>query len=277
MAPRNPSSSSGRKAEPWTTCITSIKPNEILVRGYRLDDLMGRMNFGEAIYLLLIGEAPTPTIGRLMDAMLVSFIDHGVTPPSTLATRNVATTGASTRGAVAAGVLGFGPHHGGDALACRTLLDEGLQLTSSGSTMAEAATTLVERLVKTGSIPPPGYGHRYHAIDPRATRLLQIAHELEVDHGYTQLLRALEHALSKHASLAGRPLPINIDGAIAAVCGDMGLPPEVADALLIISRVPGLAAHALEEQKREAPMRVISPTAEIYEGPAERPVPGRRK
>ena len=278
MAPRNPDTpSSARKAAAWSTCLTSIRPNEILVRGYRLDDLMGRMTFGEATYLLLIGEAPTPSIARLMDAMLVSFIDHGVTPPSTLAARNVATTGASTRGAVAAGVLGFGPHHGGDALACRTLLDEGLQLNAAGNSMAAAATTLVDRLVKTGAIPPPGYGHRYHTIDPRATRLLQIAHELEVDHGYTQLLRAIEHALTKHEALAGRPLPINIDGAIAAVCGDMGLPPEVADALLIISRVPGLAAHALEEQRREAPMRVISPTAETYDGPAERPVPGRRK
>ena len=133
MAPRNPDSSPSRKPAPWTTCLTSIRPNEILVRGYRLDDLMGRMNFGEAIYLLLIGELPTPSVGRLMDAMLVSFIDHGVTPPSTLAARNVATTGASTRGAVAAGVLGFGPHHGGDALACRTLLDEGLQLNAGGT------------------------------------------------------------------------------------------------------------------------------------------------
>ena len=276
MAQRNAGSPS-RKAAPWTTCLTSIRPNEILVRGYRLDDLMGRINFGEAIYLLLIGELPSPSVGRLMDAMLVSFIDHGATPPSTLAARNVATTGASTRGAVAAGVLGFGPHHGGDALACRTLLDEGLNLKSGGASMAEASATLVEKLVKAGSIPPPGFGHRYHTIDPRATRLLQIAHELEVDHEYTQLLRGIEHALTKQPSLTGRPLPINIDGAIAAVCGDMGLPPEVADALLIISRVPGLAAHALEEQHREAPMRVISPTAEVYEGPAERPVPGRRK
>jgi citryl-CoA lyase len=275
MAPRNPGGSGGAKQ--WATNLTSIKPNEILLRGYRLDDLMGRMGFGEAIYVLLIGEVPTPSVGRLMDAMLVSFIDHGVTPPSTLAARNVATTGASIRGAVAAGVLGFGPHHGGDALACRALLDEGLQLCSSGIPMTDAARNLVDRLVKSNDVPPPGFGHRYHTIDPRAKRLLQLAHELEVDHAYSQLLRAIEHALSKHDALTGRPLPINIDGAIAAVCGDMGLPSEVADALLIISRVPGLAAHALEEQRREAPMRVISPTVDMYDGPAERPVPGRRK
>ena len=211
------------------------------MRGYRLDDLMGRVNFGEAIYLLLTGELPSPSIGRLMDAMLVSFIDHGATPPSTLAARNAATTGASLRGAVAAGVLGFGRHHGGDALACRQLLDEGLALARTGQSMATpprpSSSTGWSRPT---SIPPPGFGHRYHTIDPRATRLLQIAHELEVDHDYTQFIRALEHALvAPRRRSRDRPLPINIDGAIAAVCGDIGLPPEVADALLIISRVPG--------------------------------------
>ena len=105
-----------------------------------LDELMGRVNFGEAIYLLLTGELPTPSIGRLVNAMLVSFIDHGVTPPSTLATRNAATTGASLRGSVAAGILGFGRHHGGDALACRQLLDDGLALVRTGETVVDAAT-----------------------------------------------------------------------------------------------------------------------------------------
>ena len=274
--PDSPGSSPGKR-ETWTTELTSISPNRILVRGYRLDDLMGRVNFGEGLYLLLTGELPTPSIGRLMDAMLMSFIDHGVTPPSTLAARNVATTGASIRGAVAAGVLGFGRYHGGDALACRSLLEEGLTLVREGQTMASAARALVEKLVASGDIPPPGFGHRYHTIDPRATRLLQIAHELEVDQDYAHLLRAIEHALTEHEALRDRPLPTNIDGAIAAICGDMGLPSEVADALLIISRVPGLAAHALEEQRRESPMRVINPTTHTYDGPVERPLPGRRK
>ncbi len=274
MAP-DPTTPSARLR--WGTGITGIEPNKILVRGYGLDDLMGRVGFGDAIYLLLTGELPSPSIGRLVDAMLVSFIDHGATPPSTLAARNAATTGASLRGAVAAGVLGFGRHHGGDALACRQLLEDGLALARQGQTMADAAATVVERLIAAGEIPPPGFGHRYHTIDPRATRLMQIAHELEVDHSTTQFIRALEHALSRHPALAGRPMPINVDGAIAAVCGDIGLPPEVADALLTISRVPGLAAHALEEQRRERPMRVIDPTSHRYDGPSGRKVPDRRK
>ena len=113
------------KAAPtrWATDLTYIEPNRILVRGYPLDEMMGRVHFGEAIYLLLTGDLPTPSIGRLMDAMLVSFIDHGATPPPTMAARNAATTGASMRGCVAAGILGFGKHYGGDTLACRQRLD----------------------------------------------------------------------------------------------------------------------------------------------------------
>lgn len=261
----------------WGTSLTHIEPNRILIRGYPIDEAMGRVHFGEAIYLLLTGELPTPSIGRLVDAMLVSFIDHGATPPSTLAARNTATTGASLRSAVAAGILGFGRHHGGDALACRQLLDDGLALARTGQSLASAGTALVGRLVDAHEIPPPGFGHRYHTADPRAVRLLQLAHELEVDHEYTQLLRAIEHALARHPSLSGRSLPINVDGAIAAICGDIGLPPEVADALLIISRVPGLAAHALEEQRREQPMRAISPGSHVYDGPSERRLQNRRK
>lgn len=275
MAP--PESGTGPARGRWATGITSIEPNKILVRGYALDDLMGRVSFGDAVYLVLTGDLPSPSIGRLVEAMLVSFIDHGATPPSTMAARNAATTGASLRGAVAAGVLGFGRHHGGDALACRQLLDEGLALARQGQSMADAAAALVEKLVAANEIPPPGFGHRYHTIDPRATRLMQIAHELEIDHHNTQLIRALDHALSRHPALAGRPMPINVDGAIAAVCGDIGLPPEAADALLVISRVPGLAAHALEEQRRERPMRAIDPTSHRYDGPSGRKVPDRRK
>ena len=112
----------------WKTGLTCIEPNKILMRGYPLDEVMGRLTFGEAIYLLLMGECPSPSIGSLMEAILVSFIDHGATPPSTLAARNTATTGAPLRACVAAGVLGFGRYHGGDIESCMQFLDSGLEL-----------------------------------------------------------------------------------------------------------------------------------------------------
>src|SRR6185436_13531174 len=117
----------------WRTALTCIEPNKILMRGYPLDEIMGRLTFGEAIYLLLQGEVPSPGIGRLMEAILVSFIDHGATPPSTLAARNTATTGAATRACVAAGLLGFGRYHGGDIESCMHFLDVGLEMVRKGT------------------------------------------------------------------------------------------------------------------------------------------------
>ncbi|MFI5177720.1 MAG: citrate/2-methylcitrate synthase [Vicinamibacterales bacterium] len=85
MPPSRPPGGGDAAAKQWATALTFIESNRILVRGYPLDEIMGRLPFAEAVYLLLTGELPTPSIGRLMDAMLVSFIDHGATPPSTLA------------------------------------------------------------------------------------------------------------------------------------------------------------------------------------------------
>ena len=262
--------------EKWRTALTSIQPNKILLRGYPLDEIMGRLSFGEAIYLLLIGECPTPAIGRLMEALLVSFIDHGATPPSTLAARNTATTGAPLRACVAAGVLGFGRYHGGDIESCMQFLDAGLELVRKGKSYSDAATDIVERWEPTGEA-LPGFGHRFHTRDPRAARLFQMALELEVEGTHIQMIRAVEMFLHTRHGQDEAPMPINIDGAIAAVCSDLGMPPAIANALFIISRVPGIAAQAQEERDRQHPMRQIDPKDHIYDGPSERRLPERRK
>jgi len=154
-----------RRAEPrvdderWKTALTSIAPNSILIRGYAVDEMMGRLSFADAVYLLLMGELPSPAIGRMLNAVLVSSLDHGVTPPSTLAARNVATSGAPLKDCVAAGILAFGPHHGGDIETCMRFLDAGLTLVRSGRALQEAAETLVEGYLRDGQT-PPGFGSR---------------------------------------------------------------------------------------------------------------------
>ena len=265
-----------RKSDEWRTALTRIEPNKILMRGYPLDELMGRLTFGEAIYLLFMGELPSPGIGRLMEAMLVSFIDHGITPPSTLAARNTATTGAALRACVAAGLLGFGKYHGGDIESCIQFLDNGLDMVRKGASLREAAERLIEGC-KENDETPPGFGHRFHTRDPRAARLFQMALELEVEAEHIQMIRAVEIALQEHCVPGEKPLQVNIDGAIAAVCGDIGIPPSIANALFIISRVPGIAAHADEERVRQNPMRQIDPKDHTYDGPSERRLPERRK
>src|SRR6476646_10182478 len=237
----------------WHSSLTDIAPNKICVRGYPLDEIMGRIGFAEAVYLLLMGELPTPTIGRMLNAVLISSIDHGVSPPSTLAARNVATSGAPLKDCVAAGMLAFGPHHGGDIESCMRFLDRGLTLVRGGKSMQQAAEAIVAACVASKET-PPGFGHRYHTRDPRAARLFQMALELEVEGEHVRLIRAAERALAAHKADFDRPLPVNVDGAIAAICADLGFAYEVGNALFLISRLPGLIAHAHEESTRQAPL-----------------------
>jgi citrate synthase len=263
-------------ADEWATAITRIAPNEIEIRGYLVDELMGRLTFSEAVYLLLRGEVPTPAIGKLFGAVLVSTIDHGVTPPSTIAARNVATSGAPLRDSVAAGILAFGTYHGGDIEGCMGWLEEGLALHRSGVSYEDTARQLLERWAGHRSN-PPGFGHRIHTRDPRAGRLLQLAHELELDGEYCRFLRVVERVITARPERAQHPLPLNIDGAIAAVCGDLGFDADIGNGLFIIARVPGLLAHAVEERTRQKAMRTIDPRDSHYDGPARRRLPETRK
>ena len=260
----------------WRTALTCIEPNKILVRGYPVDEVMGRLTFGEAIYTLLMGEVPSPAIGSLMEAILVSFIDHGVTPPSTLAARFTATTGAPLRACVAAGILGFGRHHGGDIEQCMQFLDQGLELVRKGVSYRDAATEIVGRCERAGET-IPGFGHRFHTRDPRAARLFQMVLELELEGEHVRLIRATERALDAHTAHFGRPLPVNVDGAIAAICADLGFAYELGNAIFLISRLPGLIAHAHEERTRQHPMRQIDPKDHDYDGAGQRRLPEGRK
>src|SRR5438477_12728387 len=150
MPGRTAKTTTERRAQPrtpserWQSSLTSIAPNSILIRGYPVDEMMGRLSFADAVYLVLMGELPTPAIGRMLNAILVSSLDHGVTPPSTLAARNVATSGAPLKDCVAAGILAFGPHHGGDIESCMRYLDRGLTMVRSGRTLHQAADELIE-------------------------------------------------------------------------------------------------------------------------------------
>jgi citrate synthase len=250
---------------PWSSAISSVVPNEIRVRGYRLDELMGRVSFGEAVYLVLRGELPGAAVGRLVEAMLVASIDHGVTPPSTLAARNAASTGAPLNASIAAGALAVNRHHGGAVEDCMRLLARGVSRSQGGEHVGAVAAAVVAE-EKAAGRRLPGFGHRIHTNDPRSHRLLALAREAHVAGAHVELAEALAARLAA----SGKPLPLNVDGAIAAVLADLGFASELANGFFILARTAGWMAHISEEMGREKPMRRIDQGGCTYDGPAPR-------
>jgi succinyl-CoA synthetase alpha subunit len=248
----------------WKTGITRIAPNKVALRGHPIDRLMGEVSFGAALYLALRGELPDRETARLMDAVLVSSIDHGATPPSALAARTVASTGASLSASVAAGVLAINRHHGGAIEGCMRLLIEAEGRRADDDGAPEDTATAVVKESRQARRRLPGFGHRVHTADPRTARLFTLAEEAGVSGAYVAMSRALESSI---AAETGKKLPLNVDGAIAAVLCELGFEPEIANGLFILSRVGGLVAHAHEEVTRERPMRRIHPTDHQYDGP----------
>ncbi|MBZ0173494.1 MAG: citryl-CoA lyase, partial [Phycisphaerales bacterium] len=224
-------------SEPWNTAITSIKPNEVRVRGYDIAELMGRISFGQAVYLIIRGELPTDAVGKLMDAIIVASIDHGATPPSALAARTVASTGASLSQSVSAGINSINQHHGGAIENCARHLAAIIDKAGADAdeeTMQAAAGVYLDHLKAQGKR-MAGFGHRVHTADPRTSRLFELTAEASVTGPYINAARAVEGVFKAR----GKPLPINVDGAIAAVLTQLGFEPAVMNGLFMIARVPG--------------------------------------
>jgi len=253
----------------WKTGITKVEPNKICLRGYPVDRLLGKISFAQAIYLVLKGEFPSPEVGQLVDAIFVSSVDHGASPPSVLAARTVASTGAELNSAIAAGVLAISRFHGG-------AIEEGMRLflqiakkaKEKGISEADAVNEIMKELKEKGKR-ASGFGHRIHTQDPRTEKLFALTEELKLAGQYVRIARRIEDYFK---NVVGKPLPINVDGAIAALLCELGIPPEIGNAFFIIARVPGLVAHIQEERIRMKPMRKIHPEDFEYDGPPEREV-----
>ena len=251
----------------WTTKITKVEPNHLVTRGYRQEDLIGNVSFSSVVYLLLKGELPSIEHGKMMDAILTACIDHGVTPPSSMASRVVASGGVPLPTAVAAGILSIGDAHGGAIEKGAKFLQEGVaRAKTEGKEINEIAEILVNesREQKKRIL---GFGHRIHTSDPRTKRLFELAEQLKIASVHIALSKAIEKELLKQT---GKKLPINVDGAIAAISSDMGFDWRLGKGFFLLGRVAGLTAHVYEEQKEQKPMRKMFEFDVEYNGPEEK-------
>ena len=251
----------------WNSKITKVEPNHLVTKGYRQEDLIGKVPYSYVVYLLLKGELPSEEHGKMIDAILTASIDHGATPPSAMASRVVASGGVPLPTAVAAGVLAIGDAHGGAIEKGAKLLQESIsRMKDEGKSVQEMAAIIVKES-KEQKKRILGFGHRVHTSDPRTKRLFSLADELKISGNNVALSKAIEIELEKST---GKKLPINVDGAIAAIISDMGFDWRLGKGFFLLGRVAGLTAHVYEEQTREKPMRKMFTFDCKYDGPEEK-------
>jgi citrate synthase len=231
-------------AQWWGTAVSRIEPGVIELRGRPVQELIGSAGLVSVIWLLLRGSPPTPAEAALLEAALVASVDHGPQAPSIAAARMAATCGVGLNTAVATGVGMLGDVHGGAGEQFVQLLLEVREATPAAGLDAAVARVLTAWRVRSRYI--PGFGHRFHPVDPRRDPLLALA-EAAVRDGVVagDYLRA---ALAVEAALA--PVPMNIDGATAVIYAELGFAPPLARGLFVLSRAVGILAHAWEESQQ---------------------------
>lgn len=258
----------------WTTSISDISPGIIRYHGYPVEQLISSEHVGMAsmIWLMTRGQLPTVPQARLLERALVAGVDHGPQAPSIAIARMAMTCGVGINSAMASATNVLGDIHGGAGQELmeifRTILDDPRPL-------SEAVEAEITRLRAENKY-VPGFGHRFHPVDPRRAPLVA-AVEIARDAGVVEG-RHLEVALEIERQInlnRDRPIPMNIDGATAIIYAELGFEPVLGRGLFILSRSIGALAHAWEEsqssQRNKGPEhRSILPT---YTGSPERAVP----
>ncbi|SDA50527.1 citryl-CoA lyase [Methanobrevibacter millerae] len=250
------------------TAISNVEPNKLTTRGYNQQDLIEKIRYGDMVYLLLKGRLPSIKESRMFNHVLVSFCDHGVTPPSTQTARIIASSGSPMNSAVAGALLSFGHKHAGAIEQTMELFQssiDSLFLTEDNDLDNKQIASLAievynDYYAKKEKI--PGFGHRYHTTDPRAEKLIQMAIREGFVGPHIKLAVAIEDLVYQNKNIK-----LNVDGANAAILSDLGFTPDLGLGVFIIGRVPGIIAHIHEEKMDEEDFRCFCDLDDIeYRG-----------
>lgn len=260
----------------WSTGIIDIHPGEIAIRGYAIQELIGRVRFPDMIWLMLRGDLPTRAQSDLLEAAMVPGVDHGPHAPSIAIARMAVTCGLPVNGAMASAINVLDDIHGGAGQQCMELYGEIDTEAGAGGGLVQAAGVVIRRHRAAGEKIVPGFGHRFHPVDPRTAPLFELVEKAQaagvVSGRYAQIGRAVEAALG---TVKKRHIPMNIDGITAVIFCELGFEPELGRGLFILSRAVGILAHAWEQKKEGVRIKGPMPK-EIpyrYTGPARRSLP----
>jgi citrate synthase len=229
-----------------------MEPGEIRFRGYPIEELIGNVGFVQMIWLMLRGELPKRAQSDLLEAALMSGVDHGPQAPSIAIARMAITCGVGLNNAMASAINTLGDVHGGAGEQSVELFNDIATAVDSGLTLEAAVARELSKFVAARGKFIPGFGHRFHPLDPRAPRLMELvaaaAKNNVVSGRFRDIGLAVEAALADESR--GKHVPMNIDGATAVIYAELGFPAPLARGLFCLSRAVGILAHAWEQQQQ---------------------------
>lgn len=247
----------------WRTAITNVTADDIFVRGIDIRELIGSHSFTDAAFLALRGRFPEKREARMLDAALCSLVDHGFVSSHVTAARFIVSGHPNVIAGLAGGILAAGPNTLSPETAA-AFIDRALERHSTlGGTVTETAAVIVAEVISRGER-IAGFGHVTHkAGDPRTPALRAVAAELGFIGKRVELYEAIHAEFQR---VKKRSLPINADGMLAAVLGEMGWSPREMAGLAVLAALPGLLAHVVEEITTGAPHRFLPEEQVIYVG-----------
>ncbi len=235
----------------WRTSICDISPGGISFRGYPVQDLIGSVSFPAMIWLMLRGELPTVHQASLLEAALIASVDHGPQAPSIAVSRMAVSCGLPLNGAMASAINMLDDVHGGAGQQALELYLEILACVETGETLDAATAIIIDQWTASHGKYLPGFGHRFHPVDPRAGRLMDLVEDMVGKGVVTGRIAAAARAVeARMAARKGKLIPMNIDGATAVIYGELGFPPPLARGIFCLSRAVGILAHAWEQSSR---------------------------
>jgi citrate synthase len=250
----------------WSTGIIDIAPGSIKIKGQPIQEMIGEVGYVHMVWRMLRDDVPSQGQLRLLEAALVSAVDHGPQAPSISIARMGVTCGLPLNGAMASAINTLDDIHGGAGEQCLALFNRVIDAAQVQKLDSEAVLeqVLEKHKAEHGRI-IPGYGHRFHPIDPRAVKLLAMVDEAVlagcVKGAHAQVGRLIEKHLYGKSS---KPVPMNIDGATAVIYGELGFEAALARGLFILSRSVGILAHAWEQRQQGGRIKGPMPPAMGY-------------
>ncbi|RWO19998.1 citryl-CoA lyase [Mesorhizobium sp.] len=240
-----------RGEEWWQTDIIEMRPGVIRLRGYEIQDLIGRVSFLAMIWLMLRGELPGEEQAALLGIALGAAVDHGPQAPSIAIARMAATCGVGINSAMASAINVLGDVHGGAGEQALAFYGDIAAALDAGVTLADAVASRLDRFFAEEKSYVPGLGHRFHPVDPRAPRLIELTRDFAargvVSGRFADIAEAVEAEVARRK---GKKIPLNIDGATAVIYGELGFPPPLTRGLFVLSRSVGILAHAWEQSQQ---------------------------